>query len=115
LVVAAVGLYGTLTYSVSRRTSEIGIRRALGSRAGPVLWMVAREALCLVGAGSVVGSALAITASHGLARYVGVVPVVTPTILGSSGCTMLLLSLTAVVAPSFRACRVDPLSVLRGE
>jgi predicted permease len=115
LVLATVGLYGTLAYSVSRRTREIGIRRALGSRAGPVLWMVAREALWLVGAGSVVGSAVAITASHGLARYVGAVPVVTPAILVSSGCTMLLLSVTAVVAPSFRACRVDPLSVLRGE
>jgi putative ABC transport system permease protein len=115
LVLATVGLYGTLAYSVSRRTREIGIRRALGSRAGPVLWMVAREALWLVGAGSVVGSALAIAASRGLARYVGVLPVVTPTILVSSGCTMLLLSVTAVVAPSFRACRVDPLSILRGE
>jgi predicted permease len=115
LVLATVGLYGTLAYSVSRRTREIGIRRALGSPAGPVLWMVVREALWLVGAGSVVGSAIAATASHGLGRYFGVVPVVTPAILASSGCTMLLLSVAAVVAPSFRACRVDPLSVLRGE
>jgi predicted permease len=115
VVLATVGLYGTLAYSVSRRTREIGIRRALGSRAGPVLWMVAREALWLVGAGGVVGSALAVTASHGLARYVGALPVVTPAMLVACGGTMLLLSVAAVVAPSLRACRVDPLSVLRGE
>jgi ABC-type antimicrobial peptide transport system permease subunit len=115
LVLATVGLYGTLAYSVSRRTREIGIRRALGSRAGPVLWMVVREALWLVGVGSVVGSALAIAAPHGLARYVGVLPVVTPAMLVACGCAMLLLSVTAVAAPSFRACRVDPLSILRGE
>lgn len=67
------------------------------------------------GAGSVVGSALAVTTSHGLARYVGALPVVTPAMLVACGGTMLLLSVAAVVAPSLRACRVDPLSVLRGE
>lgn len=115
LTLAIVGLYGILAYSVSRRTREIGIRMALGSKSGPVLWMVVREALLLVGTGSAAGVALAVGVSRGLSRYFEVVPAVTPAILTGCALTLLLLSAAAVVAPSYRACRVDPLSVLRDE
>lgn len=115
LALATVGLYGILAYSASRRTHEIGIRIALGSKLGSVLWMIVREALALVGAGSALGIVLAIALSHGLSRYFAIVPAVTPAVLTACALTMLLFSAAAVVAPAFRSCRVDPLRALRHE
>src|SRR5205085_1568464 len=70
LALAAVGLYGILAYSVSRRTREIGIRMALGSTAASVLRLVAREALVLVAAGAASGIAISIGAWRVLSHYV---------------------------------------------
>ena len=113
LVLAAVGLYGILAYSVSRRTREIGIRMALGARTGSVLWMIAREAFVLVGAGSVAGSALAIAASRVLARYVNGVSSVDSAIVAACIFGMFFVTAISVTGPAIRGCRVDPLSALR--
>jgi macrolide transport system ATP-binding/permease protein len=115
LLLAAVGLYGILAYSVARRTREIGIRMALGSRAGSVLWLVAREALVLVAAGSVAGIVIAISASRVLARYLfGVSPSDPVTLFACAG-VMLAIAAVAVSIPAARAARVDPLVALRHE
>jgi macrolide transport system ATP-binding/permease protein len=115
LALAAVGLYGVLAYSVSRRTREIGIRMALGARSGLVLWLVAREALLLVGAGSVAGVAMAAAASRILSQYLAGVSPTGPMILIACTGAMWIIGAVAVSVPAIRACRVDPLSALRHE
>jgi len=113
LMLAAVGLYGILAYSVSRRTREIGIRMALGADSGSVLWMVAREAVVLVGAGSAVGLALAIAANRVLTAYLSGVSSVDLAIAAPCTCGMFVVAAAAVAIPAIRGCRVDPLIALR--
>lgn len=115
IALTAVGLYGILAYSVLRRTKEIGIRRALGSSAASILWLIVREAVWLVSAGSIVGVTIAIEASHLWSRYFTTIHPVTPSIFGLCIAAMLLLSSAAAMIPSLRACHVDPLSSLRHE
>jgi ABC-type antimicrobial peptide transport system permease subunit len=115
LVLAAVGLYGILAYSVSRRTREIGIRMALGARAGSVLWMVAREAFVLVAAGSVAGLALAITAYRVLPQFLTGVSAIDPLIVVACTLGMFVVTAAAVTVPAMRGCRIDPLRALRHE
>ncbi len=115
LALAAVGLYGILAYSVSRRTREVGIRMALGSSARSVLWMVAREALLLIGVGSLAGIALSVGGWRVLsARMPGVSPI-DAQVLIVCATIMLILAAAAVCIPAIRACRIDPLMALRHE
>jgi predicted permease len=113
LVLAAIGLYGILAYSVARRTREIGIRMALGARPGSVLWLVAREALLLVGAGSVAGVFIAAIARPVAMQYLGDASPVDAGIIAACTVGMFFIAAAAVAAPAFRGCRVDPLSALR--
>jgi predicted permease len=115
LILASVGIYGTLAQNVSRRTSEIGLRVALGAARADVLVMVMREAALLAMIGAVVGAAVA----AGLGRYVkatlfGVTPI-DPIAIGGAVTAMLIVALTASWAPARRACRVDPMVALRHE
>ncbi|SPF56912.1 conserved membrane hypothetical protein [Candidatus Sulfopaludibacter sp. SbA4] len=115
LALAAIGLYGIISYSVSRRTREIGIRMALGSSAGSVVWLTAREALALVAAGSVLGMGIAMALSRFLAQYwFGASPVGASSLLISAA-AMLLIAAIAAGVPAARACRIDPLLALRNE
>lgn len=115
LVLAAVGLYGIVAYSVSQRTYEIGVRLALGARPGDVLRMVVRQGLKLTLIGMGVGLALALLATQLLARLLyGVSPTDLVTFLGVS----LLLVGTALLAsylPARRAARISPMLALRAE
>jgi ABC-type antimicrobial peptide transport system permease subunit len=115
LTLAAVGLYGILAYSVSRRTREIGIRMALGSNAGAVLWMVVREALLLVVTGSIAGVAVSMAAYRLLSHRVPGVWPIHAAVLTACAAIMLILSALAVSVPAIRACRIDPLAALRHE
>ena len=113
LLLAGVGLYGMLAYSVTRATSEIGIRMALGADRGEVLWLVLRSALGLTGLGIVMGIPLAWAVSRWIASMLFGLGANDPvTILGAT----LLLLLAATVAawlPARRATRVDPMVALR--
>jgi predicted permease len=115
LVLAIVGLYGILNYSVRTRTREIGIRLALGARPAAVAGMVARQGLALVAAGLAIG----MVASFALGRFVssllyGIVPTDPPTFLAVPA-VMLAAGLAAILLPSRRASRVEPMSALRYE
>jgi putative ABC transport system permease protein len=113
LGIAAIGLYGVVTYAVSRRTREIGIRIALGATHRDVLRMVLREGMVVAIAGTVVGSASAFVFSRLMA---GLLYGITPTdpasfILASAG--LLLLTLIASYIPAQRAARIEPIIALR--
>ena len=115
LALAAVGLYGVLAYSVSRRRREIGIRMALGASSGSVLWMIAREAFLLVGAGSAAGLAVALAAARVLPHYLEGISPVGPAILIACTFGMFLIAAVAVSIPAIRGSRVEPLAALRHE
>jgi putative ABC transport system permease protein len=113
LVLAAVGLYGILSFLVATRTHEIGVRRALGATERSVLGLVLRETGLLMGVGTALGLAGVIALRGAIA---GIAFEVAPTHPVTLAVTLLLLSATAVLAalvPGRRAVRVDPLEALR--
>jgi len=115
LLLAAVGLYGVMAYTVARRTREIGIRMAIGSSATAVLWLIGREAMVLVGAGVAAGMAAGVLAARLIAgSLAGVSPADPAAILGAIA-VMLAVSGAAAAVPARRAARIDPLAALRYE
>ncbi len=114
-LLAAIGLYGVMAYSVARRTREIGLRMALGAERAHVLWLVMREVAMLAG----IGIAVALPVAYGLGRAVNSqLYGVRPADFGVLGGGTLLLAMVAGVAgyvPALRASRVDPLVALRYE
>ena len=115
LALAAIGLYGVISYAVSRRTREIGIRMALGSSARSVLWLTAREALVLVSTGGAIGTGIAIALSRLLAQHLFGASFVDAVSLLMAAGAMLFIAGIAVSIPASRACRIDPLVALRHE
>ena len=115
LLLASVGLYGVMSYSVSRRTSEIGIRMALGARPSRISGMVVREALVLTAGGVVAGIAGALLLSRTLAGLLFGLTPRDPATLWSVVVVMLLTGLAAAYFPSRRAARLDPTAALRHE
>ena len=112
LVVAAVGLYGVIGYSVSRRVREIGIRKALGARPGQLVSMVLGEGMVLVAIGGVIGVALAAAAARVLSSvlFVGAFDLVSFAVAFG---VLALVALLANAVPARRAARVDPMVALR--
>ncbi|MGE5488519.1 MAG: ABC transporter permease [bacterium] len=115
LTLAAIGLYGVMSYSVRRRTREFGIRIALGAHAGGVLKMVLRQGLYVAGTGLAIGLAIALalgrlTASllYGVSGTDAVTFVAVPAIL-------LAIALVAIAVPARRAARIEPVRALRYE
>jgi predicted permease len=114
-MLASIGLYGVMAYTVARRTREIGIRMALGAATGSVVWLVMKEVLILVSVGIVLG----LGASWGLTRYVqkqlyGIQPNdLTTVILATIG--IACVALAAGYVPARRATQVDPIRALRWE
>jgi ABC-type antimicrobial peptide transport system permease subunit len=115
LVLAAVGLYGVLSYGVARRTNEIGIRKALGAPHRAVIGMILRETGLLLVFGLVLGAALAAMGMRLIAsRLYGLAP--TDPVAFAAGIGVLAgVALVAAWLPAFRASRVDPLVALRHE
>ncbi|MBX9604035.1 MAG: ABC transporter permease [Bryobacteraceae bacterium] len=115
LTLAAVGIYGVVTYLVGRRTREIGLRMALGARPGDVLSMVLRQGAVLAVTGAVIGMALAIGAAQLIAEMLYGVKPWDPVTLGGVGLLLVGVALAANLVPARRAMRVDPLVALREE
>jgi ABC-type antimicrobial peptide transport system permease subunit len=115
LIISAVGLFGLMSYSVSRRTNEIGIRMALGAQSTDVLGQVLRESMTLVVVGVLVGLAAAIAAGGLIEKMLfGLAPTDTLTI-GIALTTLIVVATLAGYLPARRASRVDPMVALRYE
>jgi putative ABC transport system permease protein len=115
LVIAAVGIYGALACSVSRRTHEIGVRIALGAEPVHVLRQIVREGMVVGIAGIAAGLAIAFGASRVLANLLYGVEPRDPLTFGATGIALALVALAACTAPAWRASRVDPVVALRSE
>jgi predicted permease len=115
LLLAAVGLYGLMAYSVTRRTREFGIRVALGAQRHAVRWVVLREALALVAAGVAIGLPCAVAGSRVIANMLFGVAPTDATTLVSVSVVLFAVAGFAAFLPAYRATRVDPMIALRHE
>jgi macrolide transport system ATP-binding/permease protein len=115
LAIACVGLYGTMSYTVARRTGEIGIRMALGAQRGTVVWMILREVVIL----AAVGLAISVPTALGTSTFVesflfGIQPN-DPRSLATAVLILLTAALVAGYVPARKASRIDPMTALRQE
>jgi macrolide transport system ATP-binding/permease protein len=115
LTIACVGLYGTISYTVARRTGEIGIRMALGAQRVPVLWMVLREVLVLAAVGLAISIPIALATSKFVESFLFGMKGNDPLALGLAVMILLLAALLAGGVPARRAARIDPMTALRHE
>jgi predicted permease len=115
LLLAAVGLYGVMAHAVARRVREIGIRMALGARAGEVRWLILHETAVMVGIGAVIGIPAALGLTRLLASFLYGLTPQDPFSIAAS--TAILLAITALAGyiPARRATKVDPMIALRYE
>jgi len=115
LLLACIGLYGVMSYSVTRRSSEIGIRIALGAGASTVEWMVLRESLFLLLAGVILGLPLALEGGALVRAQLYELSPFDPVILACAVGSIALVTLLAAWLPARRAAAVDPMTALRCE
>lgn len=115
LVIACVGLYGTMSCKVARRTGEIGIRMALGPQRGRVVWMILREVVLLVAVGLAISVPAALTASKLVESFLfGMKSNDLLTLMGSM-VTLVIAAILAGYLPARNASRIDPMVALRHE
>lgn len=115
LGLACFGLYGVMSYAVTRRTSEIGVRMALGARPRNVLWAVLREALALIAMGLAAGLPVVIFASRSITALLYGVQPHDPGALAITIASLTVVAVFAAAWPAWRASRISPLAALRYE
>jgi predicted permease len=115
MILASVGLYGVIAYSVSRRTHEMGLRIALGAETGDVLKLVLQQGMVVVGVGIVLGLAGAAAVSRVLSSVLYGVSAVDPVSFGAAVAVLVSVAALANYIPAKRATRVDPVIALRYE
>jgi putative ABC transport system permease protein len=115
LVLAAIGMYGVITYSVAQRTHEIGVRMALGAKHGDVIRLVLRQGVVLAGLGVGLGTLGALALTRLLESYLFQVRPTDPIALGSTALLLVAVAMLASYVPARRATRVDPVIALRHE
>jgi ABC-type antimicrobial peptide transport system permease subunit len=115
LGLAAAGIYGVMAYSVTQRTREIGIRKALGGQNWQVVWEIARKGLLLTVLGLGVGVLLSLALGRVLASQVYGVSATDPVFVALAGLAFGLVALVACLVPASRAGRLNPVEVLRSE
>jgi ABC-type antimicrobial peptide transport system permease subunit len=115
LLLASVGIYGVLSYAVTRRTNEIGVRMALGAQPSEILLSFSKRGLALTLAGLLIGLVLAALAARSMTTLLyGFRPDYVPTATAVS-CILLSVAALACLVPAHRASRVDPVVALRNE
>ena len=115
LLMACVGLYGTMAYAVARRTGEIGIRMALGATRRRVVWMILREVALLSAFGLLIGLVAAYQTTAFLKSFLFGVKPNDPFAISASVAILIACALLAGYLPAFRASRIDPMVALRNE
>lgn len=115
LLLAAIGIYGVLAYSVTQRTREIGVRLALGAGQGSVLRLVLKQGLALALIGSVIGLIGALAMTRLMSAMLFEVRVTDPLTYGTVSVLLILVVLMACWIPARRATKVDPIIALRCE
>ena len=115
LVLAAVGIYGVISYSVTRRLHEIGVRMALGAGRSRIAWMVIRRAVGLAAIGIVIGAAAAFSLTRLIRSMLFAVSATDPLIFAGASVFLLCVTVLAGYVPAVRASGVDPSAALREE
>jgi len=113
LLLAALGIYGVLSYSVTQRTREIGLRMALGARAGETVGLIVRNSMALIVAGVAVGFVAAALLARSMAGILYGISTFDITAFAVAGLVLLTAGLCASLIPARRAVRIDPLEALR--
>jgi predicted permease len=115
LLLASIGIYGVLSYAVAQRTSEVGLRMALGARPGSVMWMVMRDVLMLVAAGLVIGVPVALALERKASSMLFGLGNVDAASLAAATSILAVVAGVAAYLPARRASQVDPMTALRYE
>jgi predicted permease len=115
LALAAIGIYGVMSYSVSARTQEIGVRLAIGARRGDVIWLVVRQVLGLAALGVAIGLGALLALGRGIERLLVGVTTFDPLTIAVVTVGLGAIALLAAWAPAARASRVEPVQALRYE
>jgi len=115
LALASVGIYGVISYNVTQRTTEIGVRVALGAQRRDVVALVVGQAMTMAAVGVGIGVLLALWAGKGLSRMLFGVGPHDPLALGGASVFLLVVALVAALAPALRASRIDPTIAMRAD
>jgi ABC-type antimicrobial peptide transport system permease subunit len=115
LVIVCVGLYGSMSYTVARRTGEIGIRMTLGAQRGTVVWMVLREVLVMAGVGLAISVPSALGASKLVESFLFGVEPNDPRAIAMAVAILLTAAIIAGYVPARKASRIDPMTAIRHE
>jgi predicted permease len=115
IILVTIGLYGTISYGVKRRTTEVGIRIALGAERSAVIWMILRSGILLCGIGLAIGLPLVFASSRFLASLLYGVTPLDPISIICAALGILAVGLIATLIPARRAASIDPMSALRYE
>ena len=114
-MLAAVGIFGVLSFSVAQRTHEIGVRAAVGAEPRQVLGMVVQQAALLAGIGIAAGAASAVGLTRVMKNLLFGISATDPWICAANSAALLAIAITAAVLPALHAARVDPVVALRHE
>jgi predicted permease len=112
---ACIGIYGLLSYSVARRTSELGIRLALGAQSRRLLWLVLRESLLLLVIGLAIGIPIALSSTRILKSLLYQLSPLDPTAITTAVAAVVVMTLAAAWLPAHRATKINPMQALRAE
>ncbi|MFC5864312.1 ABC transporter permease [Acidicapsa dinghuensis] len=112
---ACIGIYGLLNYSVARRTSELGIRLALGAQSNSLLWMILRESIVLLTVGLVIGVPVALATTRILKSQLYELSPLDPLSISTAVAIIAVMTVFAAWLPARRATRIDPMTALRCE
>jgi ABC-type antimicrobial peptide transport system permease subunit len=115
LLLACIGLYGVMAYSVAQRTNEIGIRVTLGAQPADILKTVASDGVIFTVAGLVIGSIAAMAVTRMISSMLVAVSPMDPVVYAAVTVITILIAVAATAIPAYRALRVDPMVALRYE